>query len=428
MSMTFKENLQKFLNEEEISSLLDSLSLEDEHAVLLNTKKMSNEEFLSLFPNVTAHPITKNAYIYNKNEYQLGKSLYHELGCFYLQDPSAMSIASLLPKLDNAFILDMCAAPGGKSIQTSFLNEDSTIISNDLSRSRCDILLSNIERLGISNVIICNNDFAKIYHSYDSYFDMVILDAPCSGSGMFRKDDKMIEDWSINKVYKFAQTQKELIDIAYQMLKPGGYISYSTCSYSMEEDEEVILSLLNKYDDIEVVPLDIKDTYINPKCPIGYRFMPNIFKGEGQYFCLLKKKGDRNISKYKNENKYQKDLPFIKEDINVNKYGDVYFGLNKNILAKPLNVIRYGVKICEYDKKVYRFDLHFARSEWSTTLPIIELDENEVKKYLGGNQLDKANDKKGYILLTYKNKSIDIAKTDGRVIKNHYPKGLRKLY
>ena len=229
--MTFKENLLEFLSLEEAEALLNSLNSEDYHAAILNPNKMNKEEFISLFPHATPHPYVDNAFIYDKNEYPLGKNIYHELGCFYLQEPSAMMVSSLLNINKDDIVLDMCAAPGGKSVGASFkLDGTGLIISNDLSRPRCSLIVENVERLGLENLLITNNDFEKIYADYLEKFDVVILDAPCSGSGMFRKDDKMIEDWSINKVYKFAEIQKRLVLIAYQMLKPGGLLSYSTCS------------------------------------------------------------------------------------------------------------------------------------------------------------------------------------------------------
>ena len=146
--MDFKTHLLSFLPEKEVTDLLDSFSNEDKHAVLLNPKKMSDEEFLSLYPNVIPHPYVKHGFIYDKNEYQLGKSLYHELGCFYLQEPSAMIASSLLDIEEDDFVLDMCSAPGGKTIQTSFkLDNTGLIVSNDLSRSRCSLVLCRSRKL-----------------------------------------------------------------------------------------------------------------------------------------------------------------------------------------------------------------------------------------------------------------------------------------
>ena len=427
--MTFKENLLEFLTLEEANKLLDSLKAEDYHAVLLNPKKINKEDFISLFPHVTSHPYVENAFIYDKNEYPLGKSIYHELGYFYLQEPSAMMVSSLLNISKGDLVLDLCAAPGGKSIGASFkLDGTGLIISNDLSRPRCSLIVENAERLGLENLLIVNNDFEKIYQDYLEKFDAIILDAPCSGSGMFRKDDKMIADWSINKVYKFAEIQKSLISIAYQMLKPGGTLSYSTCSYSIEEDEEVIEYLLSNTD-AEILPLPyIEKAYINKNKPIGIRMMPSNFNGEGQYICQIKKLGNKKPTAYENGNKYKKELPSSLEDKDVQKYGNTYFYLNNAIKVKGLNVVRYGVKIGEDNKDIFRFDLHYARVENRKDLPSIELRLEEVKEYLYGNVIRKSNPYKGYIYLIYQNNPIDIAKTDGEQIKNYYPKGLRKRF
>lgn len=424
--MDFKTHLLSFLSKEEVEALLNSFNNEDKHAVLLNTKKMSDEEFISLYPNVKKHPYVEHAFIYDKNEYQLGKSLYHELGCFYLQEPSAMIVSSLIDFKEDDYVLDMCAAPGGKTIQASLkLNDTGLIISNDISRPRSSITVSNLERLGLGNVIVTNNDLEKIYDKYLEKFDVIILDAPCSGSGMFRKDDKMIDDWSINKVYKFAEIQKNLITIAYKMLKPGGVLSYSTCSYSKEEDEDVIHYLLDN-SDAQIKETSLKDGYINPNDPLGIRLMPSRFSGEGQYICQIVKPGTKDKTHYYRENKYNKTLIEFLNNYHVEKYGTNFFAI-KNMTNLPrLNVIRLGFKVGELEKDIFYHDLHFARYLSKDDYPNIELDEKQVKDYLSGNQLNLVNNQKGFVLLTYKNKTIDFAKTDGRVIKNYYPKGLRK--
>lgn len=424
--MDFKTHLLSFLSKEEVDALLDSFNNEDKHAVLLNTKKMSDEEFLSLYPNVLPHPYVKHGFIYDKNEYQLGKSLYHELGCFYLQEPSAMIVSSLIDFDEDDFVLDMCAAPGGKTIQASLkLDNTGLIISNDLSRPRSSITVSNLERLGRGNVIVTNNDFEKIYPRYIDKFDVIILDAPCSGSGMFRKDDKMIDDWSINKVYKFAEIQKNLINIAYKMLKPGGLLSYSTCSYSKEEDEDVIHYLLDN-SDAEIKEINIKDGYINPNDPVGVRLMPSKFSGEGQYICQITKPGAKIKTNYYKENKYKKTLDEFLNNYHVEKYGNNFFAIKNMTNLPELSIVRLGVKVGELEKNIFYHDLHFARFLSPSDYSNVELTDEQVKSYLAGNQITLENNKKGFILLTNKKKTIDFAKTDGHVIKNYYPKGLRK--
>ena len=287
------------------------------------------------------------------------------------------------------------------------------IISNDLSFSRCGLISNNEERLGIKNIIIINNDLSNIYQRYINTFDKIILDAPCSGSGMFRKDDKMMKDWSINKVYKFQEIQKQLINIAYQMLKPGGVLSYSTCSYSKEEDEDVVQYLLDN-SDAELVNIDsLMCGYINPLSPIGIRLMPSHFPGEGQYICQIRKPGSSHKTTFKSETKMVNGFQFKIE----------------NSIDLPLaNIYRYGVKVGEKRKDVFRYDLHYARTLKANEMDTIELTLEELKKYLAGEQLNKVNPYKGYVLLTYKNNAVDIAKSDTRVIKNYYPKGLRKKF
>ena len=412
--MDFKSHLYQSLPKEEVDLLINSFDSPSYHAVLLNTEKISDEEFTSEFPLVKPHPVVKHAYLYDKDVYPLGKHIYHELGYYYLQEPSAMVVSSLIDFEDDDLVLDMCAAPGGKSIQASFkMHNNGLIISNDLSFPRCGLISNNVERLGIKDIIIINNDLSKIYQKYLNTFDKIILDAPCSGSGMFRKDDKMMDDWSVNKVNKFAEIQKSLIDIAYQMLKPGGLLSYSTCSYSKEEDEDVIQYLLNNSDAQLVNMSSLKWGYINPISPIGIRLMPSHFTGEGQYICQIRKPGKSNKTIFKSETKSINSFEF-KVDYYIN--------------LPMVNIYRLGVKVGEKRKNVFRYDLHYARSLKSGDMNSIELSLDELKKYLAGEQLNKENPFKGYVLLTYKNNAVDIAKSDTRVIKNYYPKGLRKKF
>ena len=421
--MEFKEHLKQYLSEKEIEDLLVSLNKDPLHGVLLNPQKMSDEKFLSLFPDVTRHPIVKHAFIFDKNKYELGKSIYHMLGCFYLQEPSAMVPAYLLNASNDDLVLDMCAAPGGKTVQTSFLlNNKGLIIANDLSRSRASIIVENVERLGLGNVIITNNDLSLIYQKYINKFDIIILDAPCSGSGMFRKEEKMEDDWSYGKVLKFAETQKQLISIAYKMLKPGGLLMYSTCSFSKEEDEDVISHLLAN-SDAEIIELNNPLYYKNKNKPLGVHLFPSIFPGEGHYLCLIKKPGiclSNSQKESKNSNKYGLDF---KEIYN---FGNFIFGLNQDFKSKDFNILRLGVKVGELIKNEIKYDYHYAHyiSSFENEL---ELNDEEINKYLMGETINKAGNK-GWILLKYQGIPLDFTKSDGRIIKNHLPKFLRNKY
>ena len=410
--MEFLQHLKAYLKDEEINNLETSLKEKNKHALLLNTDKMSQETLLSLFPSLKKHPIVRNAFLYDKDELDLGKSVYHELGCFYLQEPSAMLPAYLLSPESGDLLLDLCAAPGGKSMQASLLmNNEGLIISNDIAKNRAFSIVENAERLGRGNLLITNNDFASIYDRFLNTFDKIILDAPCSGSGMFRKENKMLEDWSYQKVLKYAEIQKELILMCYKMLKPGGTMVYSTCSFSYEEDEEVIEHLLNNTDaslkEIEKSPL----YYVSDK-GYGVHLLPSLFPGEGHYIALINKPGE--LQKKSKVDYYQKE----------EKFGDYLFTISEPFPTKHLNVIRYGIKKGQIDKNGLRYNYHYAR--FIKDFPnVLDIDFTQLQKYYLGETLN-INVPKVYVLLRYQGINVDIAKSDGRMIKNHLPKGLRK--
>ena len=412
--MDFKTSLRKYLNEETIDKLIASFAKKSIHALLLNEEKISKEEFLKEFPHLVPHPIVPNGFLYDPEEYEFGKHIYHEMGVYYLQEPSAMLVAYLLNPQPGEILLDMCAAPGGKSIGASLLMKNKGVIySNDLSNKRTSILLNNVERMGRGNILITNNDFSKIYQNYLNYFDKIILDAPCSGSGMFRKEEKMLDDWSYNKVIKFQETQKELLLIAYQMLKPGGIISYSTCSYSYEEDEEVIKYLLDN-EEAEIIDLNYDNFYQDNKLKLGYHLFPHLFDGEGHYICLIKKPGSIN--------NHQEIKEFNEKD--AKRFGDYLFYLPLDIKTKGLNIVRYGLKIKEFKGKDSIYSYHFSHYINDEAFPKYELSKEELNVFLTGNVI-KAKINKGDVILTYHNINLALGKSDGEQIKNGFPKYLR---
>lgn len=423
--MDFFNHLKTYLTDKQIEALSKALEEDSKHALLLNEEKMSQERLLEIYPNLVRHPIIPNAFLYDKNEFELGKSIYHELGCFYLQEPSAMLPAFLLNPHEGEIVLDLCAAPGGKSMQASLLMKNrGLIVANDLARNRAYAISENAERMGRGNLLIVNNDFSSIYQHYLNAFDKIILDAPCSGSGMFRKQNEMKDDWSYAKVTKYAEIQKELILYAYAMLKEGGEMVYSTCSFSYEEDEEVIEHLLNNTDatikEIEVNPL----YFVNPSKPLGIHLLPSLFPGEGHYVCLIKKPGVlKETSAKANKVKPLFDIPNNGYQVQQ-KYGDFLYLADKEFNYKYLNVIRNGVKVGQIDKGDIRYDYHYAHfvNEFSS---VMDITQEELKKYYLGESINRSAPK-GYVLLRYEGINVDIAKSDGRIVKNRLPKGLRK--
>lgn len=420
--MDFKEHICHSYEDSKAKALLESLMMPRTHALIINPNKISDEEFLARFPLVTPHPYVKHAFLYDKNVYDLGKSIEHLAGAIYISDPSSLIVASILNAQKDDFVLDMCAAPGGKTIQTSFLMKNQgVIISNDLSYNRALTLSQNVERTGRKNIVVTSNDLSKLSIKYHGLFTKIILDAPCSGSGMFRKEEKMLTDWSIEKVNRQSEIQKQLLLLAYDFLAPGGKLIYSTCSYSKEENYEVIKSLLSQKDDIHLLPLT-KFSGISLTNPQeGITLAPSTFQGEGQYFCLLQKDGELNSKDYAAHDKQKiYDLPILEGKI-INKKEEIYLSPTKLDL-KDFKIIRHGLKIGEMRKNIFIPDYHLAH--FLDTTNSLVLSKENLTKYLHGETITQ-NSKSGFILVSYQNMNIGYVKSVNGILKNHFPKGLR---
>ena len=418
--MDFKTHLKKYLNDEEIDSLISSFSSKEHKGFYLNEKKMSKDTLLKLFPNVKPHPIVPNGFLFDQDEYKLGKFVYHELGAYYIQDPSAMLVAHYLNPKPNQRILDMCAAPGGKSIMTSLLmNDTGLLLANDLSSSRANVLLQNVERMGLGNVVVSSYDLSKFSNELKGQFDGVILDAPCSGSGMFRKMSEMKDDWTYEKVLKNAAIQKELILLAYSFLKEGGTLMYSTCSYSFEEDEEVIDYLLSKTPaKLEYIE-DFDGFLRSPKFKETIHLLPSKFVGEGHFIAKIKKPGKLS------ENNEEK-IEISRSEISKGKTRIVnHFILNQKL---PEKVIKFALRPGLFlgsdlnDKFIPSHHYcHFHNSKES-----IELNREETIKFIKGESLIKNNPSQGYQFVSYLGMNLGVTHVVNSTLKNLYPKGLRK--
>jgi len=419
--MDFKKHLEKYLDANQINDLVASFALKEQKGIFLNTKKMSNETFLSLFPNVQKHPFVENAYLYDKDEYELGKKVYHEQGAYYIQDPSAAIVASLLPISRGMRVLDLCAAPGGKTTQASLkIGLDGVVVANDLSKSRANILLSNVERMGLENIVVTNLDFSQICDNYSEYFDAIILDAPCSGSGMFRKMEEMKNDWTYEKVLKNAEIQKELILMAFSMLKPGGTLIYSTCSYSYEEDEEVVEYLLSKTPaKLQQIP-KITGNLRSKKYPETIHLLPSMFVGEGHYIALIEKPGDLIPNPLR-----AKDLERKTKSVS-GKLEIQRFSIPQTLDANLLDLsMRPGVHVetkTEFGIVPSHQESHVFDSSNS-----IELTKEETLQFLSGNTITKNSQPNGYFFVSYLGINLGVVHIVNGVLKNLYPKGLRFL-
>lgn len=426
--MDLKTSLLTHINEEDVASLLNSIyNGEVTHALLLNTKKMSDEEFVSRFPNVKKHPFVSHAYYYKKEEYEFGKNLLYDDGVYSIEDPSAMMVNYFLKPEEDDVILDICAAPGGKSIGASLaMNDQGIVVSNDISYPRAKAMSQNVERMGRGNIIVASNDFVFSHIHFRNTFDKIIVDAPCSGSAMIRKNDKAEKDWRYEKVKTCAKRQLELLELAYEMLKDGGTLAYSTCSFSFEENEGTILAFKEKHPEIELVSLP-EDTsfYRLNELKEAVRLHPDRFEGEGQFICLFKKPG-KLIKTPKVLIKNERYEQFL-DDYNLqNRSNEMmrskFYSLSQHFDSSHLNILRYGVKLFEM-RQIYIPDhhlSHFLGPEYSWPI-----NYEEAKAYIHGDTF--LTDKKdGFYIVSYDNQNLGYVKVVQGVAKNHYPKGLRR--
>lgn len=413
--MDFKENLLTYLDKNFVDELLLSLNKERTNCLILNTNKMSDEKFTKLFPKVKKHEIIKHAYFYDKEDYDFGKSLYFDNGLFYIMDSASMMVPYLIPLNDGDYVLDMCAAPGGKSIFLSLKNNSINLISNDINYQRSCILSSNIEKMGFSNVIVSSTTISLLERYYKNTFDKIVLDAPCSGSAMFRKSEEMKEDWTYEKVLKCQKIQKELIEQASVMLKPGGILSYSTCSFSYEENEDVVIDFLNKHKDFKPLYIKENEYFVRGKnLPQSIHLFPNRYEGEGQFICLLKKDGVDRKNKIDNTKEFKH-----KEKIDNNIY--LY---NNDLNLKPLKILRKGLLKAIIKGNIEIPSFHYAH--YLSTTNSIALNDEEVKKYIHGDEITiKLDLKNDYYVVSYNGVNLGYVHKVNDKLKNLYPKGLR---
>ena len=422
--MNFLEHLQINYDAETVDKIISSFSGERTHCLYLNNAFYTKNHLfdINLIKN---HPFIENAFYFDTPK--LGNDFRFKNGVFYIQDAAAMMPVHLLNVKQNDIILDMCSAPGGKSINAAIkLNNTGMLISNELSYERSKILSSNIEKLGFSNVFVTNNDLSKIYQYHENTFDKIILDAPCSGSFMFRKNELSKTDWNYNKVVANSMVQKELLDIASFMLKPGGTIVYSTCSVSPEENENVILDFLNNHQDFSLTKINEHPLFYMSKRLEGTIYlMPFKFNGEGQFIALLKKTGSASLTtKLIVENRCKTSIfsnfSDYKFDNSITK-NELIYNYNSYLKLKHFNVIRYGLQVAEIKGKVEipSFQLaHYLRKN------VIDIDETTFNKYIKGEEIF-INATDGFHVVSYKHINLGFVKVKNNIGKNYYPKGLR---
>ena len=399
-----------------------------------NVERVLEEQYIE------HHPIVENGYLYDEN-YHPGRSAYFLAGLYYIQEPSAMLVADALPIEPDDFVLDMCAAPGGKSCEiASRLTGEGVLIANDIEASRARILSENIERFGLDNTIVTNVDPMRFTKQFQDAFDKIVLDAPCSGEGMFRKLEQAVDTWSEDKVLECAHIQKNLLKGAYDMLKQGGMVIYSTCTYSYEENEAMVHYAVDELG-FELLPLS-KSHGLCPGVDLDevVRCYPHHYRGEGHFIALLRKPGNspRKVVRPMKPQVSPADLKVLKafyqETLNkkvpayiIENNGHLY-AIKKNFPElKGIRVLRNGLYLGEVRKNrfipSYSLALTLTKEDVKRSYDY-SCDSEEIKKYIHGETLEGTGNKgfgvifvEGYPLSFYK---------ESNQVKNLFPKGLRR--
>ena len=335
-------------------------------------------------------------------------------------------------------VLDLCASPGGKSLQVLSKIPNGILVSNEIDYKRSQILFSNIERMGFNNSVITNSSPKELADIFKSYFDVILIDAPCSGEGMFRKDEDARNQWNLSLVDECEKRDKEILHYANLMLKNGGKIIYSTCTFENKENIDSVNYLKNlSYKLLTPYNHNIISKYTYELQPNNYLFLP-IKKGEGQFCALLEKtSSDDDYIRYM-KNKPSKDLPIVKKAIKevLSEFYDwdkiinvdsKYYVSNINVDMSKINVVNYGIYLGEINKNNFKFSHQFFKVYGRYFKNKIELnDENLIYKYLRGEELDYETSN-GYGVITIFGKVLGGYKASNNKLKNHYPKGLRNF-
>ena len=426
----FEEKYQRLLGKE-AASFFSTFDQEPISAFRTNPLKEGQVTFSNPIPG------TKWGY-YGKVS---GKSSEHVTGLIYSQEPAAQMVAQVAHPHEGMRVLDLAAAPGGKSTHLlSYLNNTGLLVSNEINNKRSKILVENIERFGARNVLVTNESAERLAKVFSSFFDLIVLDAPCSGEGMFRKQPDAMDYWSLDYPAQCAALQREILEDAVKMLANGGELVYSTCTWAPEENEEIVAWLLDEF------PLELVDIpKLNGMTPgIDYpetaRMYPHHFKGEGQFVAKFRFVGEHKLPKLKpvrsNLTADQRSLwqTFQNEHLKVELKGDLQtFGDQLYLLPlglpdlSKIKIARNGLHLGTFKKK--RFEPSFALGlalQPSEVKNKLELSQQDFEVYVGGETLQiKESLPNGWYQLIIHGNGLGFAKLANQTLKNYFPKGLR---
>lgn len=445
----------KALLKEEYQQFEDSYEANRSYGLRRNEGKAAKDAFEKNMPfSLTPVPWAREGYYY-KEEDRPGKHLLHEAGAYYIQEPSAMAVVEALDPVPGDIVLDLCAAPGGKTTQIGArLQGEGVLVANEIVPQRAKILSQNVERMGIGNCVVCNESPDRLQGFFPAFFDKIVVDAPCSGEGMFRKDEVAVAEWSVDNVKHCAKRQDEILACAANMLKPGGVLVYSTCTFAPLENEGTITRFLQTHEDwvLEELP---NGEYFEPGQQTWYenapteitktrRLWPHKINGEGHFVAKLKKPGVFHSipmpGSLTGDKKLVKEVcQFLEKELelsdtsfsgNLISFGEQVYLLPAGISSlKGLKVERPGLQLCQLKKNRIEPAHALAMSRRSDMISKkIALSLEDGERYMKGESIYLSDHAlpSGWVFVTCCDYVIGYGKVVNGQLKNHYPKGLRK--
>lgn len=488
LPIQFEDRMRRLLGEE-YKEYLKCYHKPFYGGIRVNTLKLTPEEFENLCPfSIKKIPWISNGYYYDIDE-QPARHPYYYAGLYYIQEPSAMTPASLLPIEPGDMVLDLCAAPGGKSTELGAkLKGEGMLVANDISVSRAKALLKNIELFGIINALVLSEAPNKLAEYFAESFDKILVDAPCSGEGMFRKSPSIIKNWEQNGVEYYSMLQREIIIYAARMLKPGGTMLYSTCTFSPEENEGTIAYLLEECPDIHVVEalpsneerkkLGIsyegfdsgKPEWINGPEELRHciRLWPHRIDGEGHFIALLRKDGvsdsaqnsnkqnnqenykDGNKNTIKTKNNCDKSISSLSDEarnflMNITPFKNMQTLINQRKILiqkdwvylvpevyedkKGLRTLRQGLLLGEMKKRRFHPSQALANAlkvtEFDSILDLSSNDSDAIKYLKCETLTTNTNNSNGWQLVSVDGFPLGWGKLNNGTLKNMYQSGWR---
>ncbi|MFT8318966.1 MAG: RsmF rRNA methyltransferase first C-terminal domain-containing protein [Sporolactobacillus sp.] len=448
----FIHKMDSLLGANEAEPFFASFEKERAWGLRANPLKISPQDLAQLSEfHLKPIPFCPTGYYFHPSDHP-GRHPFHQAGLYYIQEPSAMFVAESLGARPGEKVLDLCAAPGGKSTQIAgAMANTGLLVSNEIFPKRARILSENIERMGIRNALVTNETPERLADYFPGYFDKILVDAPCSGEGMFRKDPDAASYWSSDHVNECAALQAQILDKAYQMLRIGGILVYSTCTFSPEENEQVIDKFLSVHPDLSLLPLEKSNNIAdgrpewaltkNSELKKAARLWPHRLTGEGHFVAKLQKHGESLSSRQRKS--VTAKAPFLADyrefeqaALTNSLQGSFYLSGNQLYLLpedcpefRSLHVIRAGVHLGELKKN--RFEpnhalaLAFPASQFHSLIEL-EIANGSCAQYLRGETLPVPDSRKGWTIVTISGYPLGWGKASAAILKNFYPKGLRR--